>query len=67
MRTRRQRRYIARHWLLVLKPLLRFSVGRDAYVLRGIGGFTGPVLRQDRRRGQRAAYNGAERRGVSVA
>jgi hypothetical protein len=67
MRNPRQRRYIARHWLLVLKPVLRFSAGRDAYVLRGIGRFSGPVLRQDRRGRSRSAYNGTERRGISVA
>ena len=64
----RTRRYIARHWLLLLRPLLRFSLTRDAYVLRGIGNFAGPVLRPDRRRRlRRRGYEGAERRGAQVA
>jgi len=29
-----------------LRPLLRYSAGRDAYVLRGIGRRVGPVLRR---------------------
>lgn len=68
MRTQsRPRRYVSRHWLVVLKPALRYSATRDAFVLRAIGNSSGPVLRVDRRRGRRAAYNGAERRGVSTA
>jgi hypothetical protein len=69
MRTQqRPRRYIARHWLLLLKPVLRYSSTRDAFVLRGIGNNTGPVLRVDRRsRSRRSAYDGAERRNISVA
>ncbi len=64
----RTRRYIARHWLLLLRPLLRFSLTRDAYVLRGIGNFAGPVLRPDRRRRlRRQVYEGAERRGPQIA
>jgi hypothetical protein len=67
MRTQqRPRRYVARHWLLALKPVLRYSVTRDAFVLRGIGNSSGPVLRVDRRRG-RSSYDGAERRRVGVA
>ncbi len=68
MRTQqRPRRYIARHWLLALKPLLRYSATRDALVLRGIGSSRGPVLRVDRRHSRKPSYDGAERRGVSVA
>lgn len=64
----RPRRYVARYWLLPLRPLLRFSLTRDAYVLRGIGNFAGPVLRPDRRRRlPRRSYEGAERRGTQVA
>lgn len=63
MRTQqRPRRYIAAHWLLALKPVLRYSATRDAYVLHGIGNSTGPVLRVDRRRRGRSSYAGAERR-----
>lgn len=36
--------------LRLLRPLLRFSTARDAYVLRGVGRRVGPVLREDRRR-----------------
>jgi hypothetical protein len=65
----RSRHYVARPWLLVLRPLLRFSLTRDAYVLRGIGNFAGPVLRQDRRRGNRRRdrYDGVERRSAQTA
>jgi hypothetical protein len=67
MRTQpRPRRYVARHWLVLLKPALRHSATRDAWVLRGIGGSTGPVLRVDRRRRQ-SSYDGTERRHVGVA
>jgi hypothetical protein len=62
MRTvKRPRRYIARHWLLLMRPLTRYSAARDAYVLRLIGGSWGPVLRVERRR--RHAFEGVERRG----
>jgi hypothetical protein len=69
MRThQRPRRYVARHWLLLLKPVLRYSATRDAWVVRGLGRTTGPVLRVDRRhRSRRSAYEGAERRNISVA
>jgi hypothetical protein len=68
MRTQqRPRRYIAAHWLSVLKPVLRYSATRDAYVLHGIGNSTGPVLRVDRRRRGRSSYAGAERRRMSAA
>jgi len=68
MRTQqRPRRYIARHWLLALKPVLRYSATRDAFVLRGIGNSAGPVLRIDRRRRGHSSYEGAERRRVRVA
>ncbi|HTD57619.1 MAG TPA: hypothetical protein VK672_01880 [Solirubrobacteraceae bacterium] len=68
MRTQqRPRRYIAPPWLLALKPVLRYSATRDAFVLRGIGNSRGPVLRVDRRSGGRASYDGAERRSVGAA
>jgi hypothetical protein len=67
MRTQqRPRRFVARHWLLVLKPVLRYSTTRDAYVLRAIGNSTGPVLRVDRRSRRRSPYAGAERRRMSA-
>ena len=61
MRTvRRPRQYLAGPWLALLRPVLRYSSSRDAYVLRLIGSRRGPVLRIDRRRG--AAWDGVERR-----
>lgn len=62
----RPRKYLAAHWLGALRPLLRYSATRDAYVLRLVGSRRGPVLRVDRRRGQ-AAYDGPERRGMQGA
>ena len=50
-----------------MKPVLRYSSGRDAYVLRVIGSNVGPVLRLDRRRAPRAAFEGIERRRTRVA
>ncbi|HEY7932641.1 MAG TPA: hypothetical protein VID48_02345 [Solirubrobacteraceae bacterium] len=44
---------MARHWLVLFRPLLRYSVSRDAYVLRVVGGFLGPVLCVERRRQSR--------------
>ncbi len=59
----RPRRYVAGHWLLLLKPALRYSASRDAFVLRAIGNSTGPVLRPDRRRRQsRSPFEGVDRR-----
>jgi hypothetical protein len=57
----RPRRYVSRWTLLVLAPLLRYSEGREAYVLRAVGHWRGPVLRLDRRRG-RPGYSGPNRR-----
>ena len=68
MRTQqRPRRYLAPHWLLVLKLVFRYSATRDAYVLRVIGQSRGPVLRVDRRRRRKDSYAGTERRRVSAA
>ena len=68
MRTKRPRRYVARHWLLLARPLLRYSRGRDAYVLRIVGGRFGPVLRPDRRLMRRSrAFDGVDRRRASAA
>ena len=63
MRTvRRPRRYVSNTWLTLLGPLLRYSVSRDAYVLRGVGGQIGPVLRENRRHIKRRRLQGPERR-----
>jgi hypothetical protein len=70
MRTvKRPRRYVSGHWLMLTRPLWRYSAMRDAYVLRGIGRRVGPVLRRDRRVTRSAAMplNGVERRRARVA
>ncbi|HSZ14189.1 MAG TPA: hypothetical protein VK790_09155 [Solirubrobacteraceae bacterium] len=65
---KRPRRYIARHWLAVARPLLRYSAAREAYVLRVVGRRYGPVVRPDRRAVSRAsAFSGADRRRASAA
>jgi hypothetical protein len=61
----RPRRYIARYWLLLLKPLFRYSSFRNAYVLRVVGRSVGPVLRVDRRRSRQ--FDGVDRRGERIA
>jgi hypothetical protein len=58
----RPRRYLARHWLLLLGPLFRYSQSRNAYVLRGVGRSLGPVVRVDRRQRARRVIE-VERRG----
>ncbi len=50
-----------------MRPLLRFSAPRNAYVLRGVGRQFGPVLRADRRLVRRREFDGVERRRTSVA
>ena len=40
----RERRRISQATLVVLRPLFRYSAGRDAYVLRAVGNRFGPVL-----------------------
>jgi hypothetical protein len=52
---------------MLLRPVLRYSRTRDAYVLRGVGRHVGPVLRMDRRLVPRPRFEGAERRRTSVA
>jgi hypothetical protein len=63
---RRPRHYVARRWLLMLKPVLRYSHTREAFILRGVGASVGPVLRLDRRRAKRTV-DGADRRAAHVA
>ncbi|MHB8532447.1 MAG: hypothetical protein ACYDC2_06975 [Solirubrobacteraceae bacterium] len=61
MRTvRRPRRYVGRHWLALMRPLLRYSRSRNAYILRFVGAKAGPVLRLDRRHG--GSWDGFDRR-----
>jgi len=61
--TKRTRRYIASHWLFLLKPMFRYDSNRRAYILRGVGNRVGPVLRVDRRVRRKRTAEGAERRG----
>jgi len=49
-RPRRQRRYVPAWALMIMRPALRYSGGRSAYVLRICGDRVGPVLRRERRR-----------------
>lgn len=46
-----------------MRPVLRYSYERGAYVLRLVGESHGPVLRKDRRRAN-GTYLGTERRAV---
>lgn len=66
-KVRRPRRYVAHQWLVVLRPILRYSHTRDAFVLRGVGASVGPVLRVDRRSRQGRTADGVERRRASIA
>jgi hypothetical protein len=44
----RPRRTVGSVTFIALRPVLRYSQWRDAYVLRGVGNRVGPVLRRDR-------------------
>ncbi len=61
----RKRHYVSKNVLTLAWPLFRYSIARDAYVLRYIGSTRGPVLKQERRKRQRA-FLGRERRGRLV-
>jgi hypothetical protein len=68
MRTvKRPRRYLAQQRLMLIRPVLRYSAYRNAYVLRGVGNRVGPVLRLDRRPRRPRPFDGVERRRTSVA
>jgi hypothetical protein len=79
MRTvQRPRRYVPERWLVLMRPFLRYSGSRQAFVLRVVGRQIGPVLRVDRRpSGARQGadrrpsgsqqFDGVERRRASVA
>jgi hypothetical protein len=60
----RPRRYVARHWILLARPVLRYSVTRQAFVLRVVGRSLGPVLRADRRHAGQSRWDGFDRRGA---
>jgi hypothetical protein len=63
----RPRRYVGRTWLLIFRPILRYSVTRDAYVLRLVGRSVGPVLRPNRRQRRSDPFDGVERRRVGMS
>jgi hypothetical protein len=63
----RKRRYVAKPWVTLLRPLLRYSYSRDAFVLRTFGSRVGPVLREDRRARRERPVDGAERRQARIA
>jgi hypothetical protein len=63
----RPRRYVGRTWLLIFRPFLRYSVTRDAYVLRLVGRSIGPVLRPNRRHRRADPFEGAERRRAGIS
>jgi len=64
----RTRRYVGRNTLGLISPLFRYSYSRDAFVLRGVGGSLGPVLRPDRRRLRDGRpLDGIERRAARIA
>ncbi len=65
-RVTRPRRYVPRHWVMLLRPVLRYSHMRDAYVLRGVGSSVGPVLRIDRREDGSRQHAGPERRSARI-
>jgi hypothetical protein len=62
----RPRQYVSPISLTLIRPLLRYSPGRSAYVLRFVGNRRGPVLRQERRRRQ-GDFDGLDRRGGAFA
>ncbi len=63
----RPRRYVAKHWLAILGPAFRYSVTRDAFILRVVGQSVGPVLREDRRERRSQQFDGVERRRAHAA
>ena len=58
----RTRRYVGKYWLILLRPVLRYSYSRDAFVLRGVGRSVGPVLRANRRMRRQRPFEGFDRR-----
>ena len=61
----RPRRYVSSVTLTAMRPVLRYSSTRDAFVLRMVGSHRGPVLRRERRTAQ-AEYDGTDRRQQSA-
>jgi hypothetical protein len=54
------------HWLTLLRPFISYDRDRRAYLLRGVGGYFGPVLRPDRRV-RHEQPEGGDRRRPSTA
>ena len=65
VRASRRRHYVSKLTLTLVRPVFRYSISRDAYVLRLIGNSRGPVLRRERRRVQRE-HAGPERRRLVI-
>jgi hypothetical protein len=65
--TARPRRYVPSQLLFLLRPLLRYSLTREAYVLRLVGGSLGPVLRPGGHGHSEHAFEGMERRRARIA
>ena len=65
VRAQRPRHYVSRATLALARPLFRYSLSRDAYVMRVIGNTRGPVLRRERRHKERE-YGGPERRHLAL-
>lgn len=65
VRAQRPRHYVSGMTLVLLRPIFRYSLSRDAYVMRGIGNSRGPVLRRERRHRQRE-FAGPERRHLAI-
>lgn len=49
-----------------MRPMLRYSSARDAFVLRVVGSHRGPVLRRERRIAPQSEYYGPERRSTDA-
>lgn len=58
----RQRHDVSPVITTMAKPLFRYSSGRDAYVLRGVGRHIGPVLRTRSGRFDRTPAQGETQR-----
>ena len=65
VRAQRPRHYVSSMTLMLVRPLFRYSLSRDAYVLRLVGNSSGPVMRRERRRVQRD-FAGPERRHLAL-
>jgi hypothetical protein len=66
VRAQRPRHYVSQTTLGLLRPLFRYSLSRDAYVMRLVGNRRGPVLRHERRHKERD-YAGPERRHLALS